>query len=290
MQVPANILVAASAILLMAVGFVLAFNVTRFFHFAHGILFTAGAYAAFALHRAGGLPLIVSMFLGVAVTAVLGVLTELAVYRPLRGRGASAMVLLLASLGVYILLQNAISMAFGDKTQTLRSADVGQGIVICGAKMTCVQFATIGVTLVLLIAVALLLSRTKVGRAMKAVANDSQLAAVSGIESNRVILWTFALGSALAGAAGILVALDLDMTPTMGMNALMLGVVAVIVGGVKSSPGIACGALLLAVAQQMAIWTLGSVWQDSVAFVVLLAFLVVWPEGFLGRRAKGIKV
>ena len=121
---------------------------------------------------------------------------------------------------------------------------------------------------------------------MRAVANNPELARISGIESDRVILSTFALGSALAGIAGILVALDVDMTPTMGMNALMMGVVAVIVGGVGSIPGVALAALLLGMAQHLGVWYISSQWQDAIAFVILLTFLLFRPEGFMGKRVK----
>ena len=128
------------------------------------------------------------------------------------------------------------------------------------------------------------------GKAMRAVANDPELANISGIDSNRVILLTFAIGSALAGIAGILVALDVDMTPTMGMNALMMGVVAVIIGGVGSIPGVALGALLRGTAQHLGVWEISSKWQDAIAFIILFIFLLLKPEGFLGKKARKEKI
>lgn len=121
-------------------------------------------------------------------------------------------------------------------------------------------------------------------------ANYSELANASGIESDKVILLTFALGSALAGIAGILFALDMDMTPTMGMNALLMGVVAVIIGGVGSIPGIALGALLIGMAQQFGVWKIGSQWQNAIAFVVLLIFLLFRPQGFFGKKIKKVSI
>ena len=103
-------------------------------------------------------------------------------------------------------------------------------------------------------------------------------------------MWTFAIGSALAGIAGILVALDVDMTPTMGMNALMMGVVVVIIGGVGSIPGIALGALLLGFAQHFGVWKISSQWQDTIAFVILILFLLFRPQGFLGKKVKKVSI
>jgi branched-chain amino acid transport system permease protein len=261
-------ILAASEITIVAIGFAIVFRTTRFFHFAHGVVFTAGAYFTFLFKTWLGFPLSISILLA------------------LRRKGASPLILLLASLGMYIVLQNVISMVFGDDTKTIRSGPVKEGLNVFGARITPIQILIICVSVVLVIAVALLLKKTKMGKAMRAVANDPQLASVSGIDSDRVILWTFAVGSALAGVAGILVALDVDMTPTMGMNALMMGVVAVIVGGVGSIPGVALGALLLGMAQHLGVWYISSKWQDAIAFIILAIFLLFRPQGFLGRRIK----
>jgi branched-chain amino acid transport system permease protein len=286
MQIAANALVTANTILLVAVGFALIFGIVRFFHFAHGIVFTAGAYLAFVFHSWAGLPLIAAVIMAVVGAAVIGCAIEIAVYRPLRRKAASPLILLLASLGVYVVLQNLISIVCGDDTKQLRSSEIPEAINILGARITWVQSAMIAVTAVLVATLALLVRKTKLGQAMRAVADDPQLASVSGIESDRVVVWTLAISSALAAVAGILVALDVDMTPTMGMNPLMLGVVAVIVGGVRGIPGIVLAALLLACAQQATVWVFGSAWQDAVAFLVLLVFLLVRPQGVLGGGAQ----
>jgi branched-chain amino acid transport system permease protein len=125
---------------------------------------------------------------------------------------------------------------------------------------------------------------------MRAVASDSELAKLSGIKSDRIILISFAIGSALAGIAGILVALDVDMTPTMGMNMLLMGVVAMIIGGVGSIRGIVLGSLLLATAQNLAVWYISSQWMDASAFVLLLIFLLFKPEGFMGKKIRRAEV
>ena len=196
------------------------------------------------------------------------------------------MVLLLASLGIYIVLQNVISMVFGDDTKRIRLGEVREGIDILGARITPVQVGIIVTSVILMLFVWAFLKWSKMGKAMRAVVNDSELADISGIDSNRIIILAFAIGSALAGIAGILVALDIDMTPTMGMNALMMGVVAVIIGGVGSIPGVALGALLLGLAQHLGVWKISSQWQDAIAFVILFVFLLFKPEGFFGKKVK----
>jgi len=285
-----NSLIASYIYFLMALGFTVIYRTVRFFHFAHAIVFTTGAYFTFLFSRWLGLPLWISIIFAIAASTVLGCLMEFLIYRPLRNRGSSGLVLLLASLGMYILLQNVVSMAFGDETRSIRTGPVQEGINILGARITPIQIVTIVVSISLAVGLWLFLRVTRIGKSMRAVANDPELANISGIHSNRIILWAFTVGSALAGLAGILVALDVDMTPTMGMNALMMGVVVVIIGGVSSIPGIAAGALLLALAQHLGAWYIGSEWQEAIAFVVLVLFLVIRPEGFMGRKIKSATV
>jgi branched-chain amino acid transport system permease protein len=270
----------------MALGFAFIYQVSRFFHFAHGVVFTAGAYFTFLFRVWFDFPLVFSILIAIALCIILGCLMEIFIYRPLRHKNASYLILLIASLGIYIVLQNILSMVFGDDTKTIRSGMVEEGIHFIGARITPIQITIIGLSLLLLVSCFLFLKHTKIGRAMRAVANDPELARVAGIKSDKVILLTFALGSALAGIAGILVSLDVDMTPTMGMNALMMGVVAVIIGGAGSIPGVALGALLLGMAQHLGIWKISSQWQDAIAFVILLIFLLFRPQGFLGKKVK----
>lgn len=112
------------------------------------------------------------------------------------------------------------------------------------------------------------------------------LAEVSGVSRDRVVLYSFGVGSALAGLAGTLVAMDVGMTPAMGLNALMMSVVATVVGGVRSVSGVTLGAVFLSLAQHLGAWKISSRWQDAIAFVILLAFLLVRPEGVLGKKVR----
>lgn len=286
MQIAINILFSASNILLVAIGFSLIFTVSRFFHFAHAVVFTAAAYLTFLFKVWIGLPFLLAVPLALLSTALLGSLIELSFYRPLRRKRASSLILLLASLGIYIVLQNVISILFGDDTKVIRSAAVRKTVEIFGASITSVQIVTIFTAIAALIALSLFLKRTKTGRAIRAVASDFELAMVSGIDSDKVVLWVFAIGSFLAGLAGILVAFDVDMTPTMGMQPLMLAIVAVLVGGMRSAVGIALASLILAMFQQLGAWKLGTQWQDATALVILLGFLLLKPEGVLGKKVK----
>ena len=289
-QLLLNALLAGSIYILIAVSFSLIYQTTRFFHFAHAVVFTSGAYFTYLFHKLFHLPIFLAIPMAIVLAAVVGCGMEVLIYKPLRRKNASPMVLLLASLGLYIVLQNTISMVFGDDTKSIRSGVVKEGLPVFGARITPIQIIIIITSVILVVVVALWLKKSRTGKGMRAVANDSELAEISGIDADKVVLWTFAVGSALAGVAGILVSLDVDMTPTMGMNALMMGVVVVIIGGVGSISGVACGAILLGLAQHLGVWKISSQWQDAIAFVILFVFLMFRPQGFLGRKVKKVEV
>lgn len=285
-----NSIISASTIILMAVSFGLIFRVVHFFHFSHAIFFVIAPYFMFIFSKCLGIPFFVVFPLAIILCILLAYLINVFIYSPLKYRGSLSLVLLLASMGVYIALQNIISMFLGDETRSIRTGTVREGINFFGTRITPIQIVTICVSIALVIALSIFLKKTSIGKAMRAVASDPVLANVSGINSNRVILWTFVIGSALAGLAGILLALDIDMTPTMGMHALLMGIVAVIIGGVNSIGGIALGALLLATAQHFGAWYFGSQWQDAIVFIILVLFLLFKPEGFFGKKVKSATV
>ena len=285
-QLLINAIIAGSVYALVGLGFSLIFSCVRFFHFAHAIIFTLGAYLSLAFCRSLGLPMACAVAMSVMCCILIGSGIDCILYRPLRRRGASSLILLLASLGLYVVVQNVISLIFGDDSKTIRFGLIQEGYALLGARITWIQLVTIVISATLIIALAVFLRATRIGRAIRAVASDPILADISGIDSDRVITICFVVGSVYAAIAGVLTAFDVDMSPTMGMNALMMGVVAAIIGGIGSVYGVAVGALLLGVARHLGIWHLGSQWQEAIAFIILLAFLLVWPEGVSGRKVK----
>lgn len=289
-QILLNTIVVCFSYSLIACGFSIVYSTTRFIHFTQGIAFTLSPYCAYLLTSKVGLPVIYSILLAVLFTTIVGMLIEVLAYRPLRRKGSSLLMLLLSSLGIYIILQNLISLIFGDDTKSLRTGDVSVGMEFLGARITTVQVVIIVTSIFLLLSCWALMKYTRIGATMRAVAANPELAFVTGIDTDKVILFTFAIGSALAGIAGILISFDTDMTPTMGMNALMMGVVAIIIGGVGSIPGAALGAFLLAFAQNFGVWKISSQWQDAIAFIVLLLFLLLRPQGFFGKKIRKAEV
>lgn len=280
MQIGINILYSASIILLAGLGFVLIYRVTRFFHFAHAFFVSLSPYLALVLVQRAGLSLLAAIPVAVVFSAALACCLDLSVYRPLRRRGATPLVLLLASLGSYMALQNLVSMVFGDATKMLTASGGISSWHIVGTRVAPIQAVTLLVAVVTVTGTGIFLGHTEAGKRIRAVADNQVLAEISGLAAERVILQAFAIGTLPAAALGILLAVDVGMTPTMGMMPLMLGVVAAVVGGTSRVCGIVIGALLIATCQQLAVWFLGARWQEAAAFAVLLVFLIVRRDAF----------
>lgn len=284
-QLIANGMIVGSIYGLVALGFGLIYSTTRFFHFAHAAIFTVGAYLTYSGWLLG-LSLTAAIPLAIGGAAILGSLLEVGVYRPLRRNGASSLVLLLASLGLLIIIQNAISLIFGDDTKTMRGSVVAEGLSVFGAIVTPIQITTIAVSVLLSALCWFFIGYSSKGKRISAVANDPELSRIVGIDSDGVILLAVALGSALAAVAAIFIALDTDMTPMMGFSALLMGVAAAIVGGIGSIPGSMLGGLLIGLAQHLGVWKLPTQWQDAIVFLILILFLLLRPQGFLGKPLR----
>ena len=180
--------------------------------------------------------------------------------------------------------QNLIQLAYGTQSLTLRTEVVKEGRSILGAIITDTQLLIIVTSLVLTGAVWLFVNKTRFGKSMRAVADDPLAANVVGISPEWVILVSFAVGSALAGTAGVLVSLETSLDPTMGFNAMLKGIIAAIIGGFGSIPGAALGGLLLGLAENVGVWKVSGVWKDAIAFGVLILFVLARPQGILGRK------
>ena len=249
-----------------------------------------GAYFLYLLVIILNIPFSLAIIISVFLVAILGILNNQYIYKPIRKIGGTPLILLIASLGVYVILQNMISLFFGDDTKSVRSGVVKEGLEFFGARITPIQIVIIISGILLTILTWLFLRYTKSGKASRAVANNPNLSEIYGINKEKIYNFVFAYGSALAAIAGILSALDTDMTPTMGFRPLMMGVIIMIIGGVGSIPGVVLGALLLGFSQNIAAWYLPSQWQDAIAFAIMLIFLLFRPQGFFGKPLKKAEV
>lgn len=289
-QLLLNGIVSGSAFALIGLSFYIIYAPAKFLHFTHGAVYAVAAYATLAALTWMRLPLLIAVALGGVMAIVLGCVCEFCLYRPLRYRGASGLVAMLASLGAYVVLQNGISLLFGDDVKSLSLGEVTEGTRVFGARLASAQIAIVVGCACAFALSRLVLTHTEFGKALRAVTSDSELASIRGVDVARTTLGAFAFGSGLVGLAGVLVGLDVGLTPTMGLNALMMGIVAMIAGGTRSPIGILLGGLMLGFAQSLGVWKIGSQWQDSIAFVILVAFVLLRPQGVLGRLPKKSRV
>lgn len=284
-QFLANGIVAGCAYALVALGFGLIYNTTRIFHFAHGAIYTLSAYLFYTFLNLWNFPLPVALALTLGLTAVLGILIDEIIYRPLEARGSSLLIQLLSSLGLYIVIINFIAMIYGNETKVL-SPGVQPTYSFGTVILTRIQLATALSFVVLFGALAVVLRKTRLGKVIRAMRDNPELVSVMGINPQSVRRIVFAIGSALAAVAAILMGLDVGMDPHIGMAAILNGAVAIIIGGVGIFEGAALGALLLGLLQSLAVWQASARWQDTVTFLVLILFLLFRPEGILGMRRR----
>ncbi|MEW6607723.1 MAG: branched-chain amino acid ABC transporter permease [bacterium] len=287
-----NGIIAGSIYALIALGFTVIYRTVKFFHLAHGVVYTAGAYFAYTfLNSLTHQPinsltiLLLSFFLSICLSALLGISIDRLVYYPLRKQNASNLIFLIASFGVFIFLQNLIQLIYGAQILTIRTGPVKEGHHFIGAVITDIQITILVVSVILMILLWLFIQKTKLGKATRAVADDSIAANVVGINPERIILTSFAIGSTLAGAAGILISYETNIEPTMGFTAILKGIIASIIGGIGSIPGAVLGGFFLGLAENLGIWKIQAGWKDAIAFAILIIFLLVRPWGILGTKS-----
>lgn len=287
-QLLINILLTASIYLLIAISYYVIYTASKEFNLSHAATICIAPYFLYCFQFQLGINVIISVLMCVVFSIAIGVIPELCIYKPLRKNNIKSYLILLSSLGFYVILQNAISLVWGDNTKSIRTGETEVGHHFFGAYITDIQIITIITCLILFVTCSFFLKYHKIGRNIRAVSSNSELSIIVGINSDKVILLAFGIGSALAAVAGILVAFDTDMTPTMGFNLLLYGVVAMIIGGIGSTWGLAGGALLLAAAQHLAAYYISSQWMDAVAYIILILFLLWKPLGLSGKRLKKI--
>jgi len=285
-QLLLNGIIAGSIYALIAIGFTVIYRTVKFFHFAHGIVYTSAAYFAYTLIISLNLNFILSFFLSIILAAFIGIAIDRLVYFPLREQHASNLIFLLASFGIFIFLQNLIQLIYGAQILTIRITPIKEGHHFLGAVITDIQIIILVVSILLMIIIWQFIQKTKLGKAMRAVSDDPTAANVVGINPEKTILASFAIGSALAGAAGILISFETNIEPTMGFTAILKGIIASIVGGIGSIPGAVLGGFFLGLAENLGIWKISAGWKDSIAFVILIIFLLIRPWGFLGKKTE----
>ncbi len=287
-QLAINGLSLGSIYVLLGISWGLIFAVTRTFHFAHGATFVVASYAAYSLQQMG-LPLILAALGSLLAAALFGMALEGFLYRYLRKSFATHLVIFVAALGTLITVENLVAMGFGTDTKPLEGFPIK--VIKIGQvgfnNLNIVMFITAGLFLA---ALMLYLHRTKTGKALRAVISNPEMAEVIGIDVRKYFLIAFGLGSLLVAPAAVLVTIERGATPDLGHWAILYAFMPVIIGGIGSLPGAALAALIVGLAESIGIWKISSQWQVGIAFVVLVAVLLLKPTGLFGFRVYRGKI
>tara|TARA_B100002003_G_scaffold249192_1_gene284823 strand:+ start:907 stop:1791 length:885 start_codon:yes stop_codon:yes gene_type:complete len=287
-QLFVNGLIAGSIYALVASGFSLIYATNRFMHFAHGATVAIGGYLLFALFNLLGLPFFLAALGTIVLTALFGLGMNRLIYIPLQRRKGSNIVLLIASLALLTLFNNVIMIAFGPGVKSIGWLETKTGMSIGGAIITPLQIWIVAISVVLMILLHLFMKKTKLGRDMRAVANNKELASIAGINPIKISDYSFMIGSAIAGIAGILIGLEQNLFPTMSTMLIIKGFTGAVVGGITSVPGAVVGSYVVGVVENIGILWLPSGYKDAISFGLLFAFLLWKPTGIFGLN-KGVK-
>jgi branched-chain amino acid transport system permease protein len=282
-QLFVNGLIAGAIYSLVAAGFSLIFSTCKFIHFAHGATIAFSGYILYLLFSVFELNFWFSVILAIIFAGFFGFLINATVYKKLRKRKASSLILLIASFALLILFESLILLFFGADIKTIGFIKIAKGLEILGAVITPLQIVIIITSFILLVLLFFLMKKTKIGKIMRAVADNKEMAEILGICSERIYGYSFILGSAIAGIAGILVALEQNLEPTMGTNLMIKGFTGAIIGGIDSVFGAILGSFLLGFAENFGIWFLPSGYKDAIAFSILFIFLLFRSRGIMGK-------
>jgi branched-chain amino acid transport system permease protein len=304
LQLIADGIVIGSVIALGAVGLTLAYSILRFANFAHGEYLTWGAYLAWTALLgftavlgpmvplepfSFGWPLLLALLIGAVVTAVLALVLDALLFRRLRRHG-NAITLIMASFGAALVLRNMLQFIYGAVPEYY-SREIQVSIrlvprdVLGGLRITPDQLFVLGLTAAMVVGLHLFLTRTTLGKAMRATSLNPQLARVTGIDVDRVIRATWIIGAVLAAVAGVFSGLTVQLRPQLGFDLLLPLFAAAILGGIGSVYGAVAGGLIVGLAESLSVPLIGAEYRAATAFVVLIAILLVRPTGLFGEKA-----
>ena len=276
---------------LIALGYTMVYGVLRLINFAHGDVYMLGAYTGYYLSRKlkGDEPSLIGALLvmlgAMLVCAIVGVIIERFAYRPVRR--AARLTLLITAIGVSLFIENGAQLVFGPDPKFFPSLAPRADFIVGGVRLTSEQLTVIAVSVVIMLLLRIFILKTRTGKAMRAVSFNLDAAKLMGISTDRIIAITFALGSALAAAAGVLIGMQIPkIDPLMGIIYGLKAFVAAVLGGIGNVPGAVLGGLLIGTSEVMVVGYLSSTYRDAIAFGILILVLLLRPQGILGRAQK----
>jgi branched-subunit amino acid ABC-type transport system permease component len=267
---------------LFAMGLTLIYGVLNFVNFAHGELIMWGAYFLyFLMGKPFGLPLPIALIPALLLTILLGIGMDRFVFKPLRT--ANRLTLLIAALGLSFLLRNGAQFLWGAELRTY-GFEIKRGLRILGISITLNQVAIILTSIVCIVFVYLLFHRSRLGKSMRAVSDNLELARVVGIDSKHAIQFAWVIASVLAGVSGILLALDTNLQPGMGLINLVKAFAATLLGGVGNIWGALLGGIVIGLAENLGVLVISPGYKDAIAFGIMVLMLLIRPSALLGRQ------
>lgn len=279
-----NGLTLGSTYSLIALGYTMVYGILELINFAHSEIYMVGAFVGLAMVTVYKLPFAVALVAGMLGSCLLGIIIEKAAYKPLRNSNRIAP--LISAIGVSIFLQNAALMIAGPQARSFPSGLNIRTLSVGSVHISTLQLLILVISIVLMVGLQFLIQNTKLGQAMRATAQDKEVAQLMGIKIDSIITFTFAIGSALGGAAGVLVGVYFDsVDPTMGFFPGLKGFVAAVLGGIGNIPGAMLGGLILGLVEMIGAVYM-SRYKDAIAFAVLIIILLVKPTGLLGRNVQ----
>jgi neutral amino acid transport system permease protein len=265
-----------------AVGLTLVYGILKLVNFAHGDFLTFGAYMAYLVNVTWGLPLVAAIFWAMVMTAVLGVILERVMWRPMRARRAGLLQLLLMSIGLAFIIRAFVQYVWGTEIRTLE-VNVTDTVSFLGLTIGRTELVVIGIGFVVLLGIGLMLRMTLLGKQMRALSDDIELAETTGIDTSRVILYTWIFAGALAGLAGVLSGATTNLRPELGFELLLPIFAAVVLGGIGDAFGALAGGIILGLVIEWSTLFFDARWKVTVGFVALIIVLIVRPQGIFGR-------
>ncbi|MEG2395275.1 MAG: branched-chain amino acid ABC transporter permease, partial [Ruthenibacterium sp.] len=272
---------------IIALGYTMVYGIARMLNFAHGDIIMIGSYVVFVVMSTLGFPAIVAIFISVIVCTLLGITIERVAYKPLRM--APSLAVLITAIGISYLLQNIALLIWGSSPKSFTSVIKMEPVKLFDGQLviTGETIVTLTVSAIIMIALTLFVNHTKLGRAMLAVSEDRGAAQLMGINVNGTISLTFAIGSALAAIAGVLLCSAYPtLQPTTGAMPGIKAFVAAVFGGIGSLPGAMLGGILLGIIESLGKAYISSQMADAIVFAVLIVVLLVKPTGILGKKTN----
>ena len=270
---------------LVALGYTMVYGIIKLINFAHGDVYMIGAYTAFWVTTYMGFGFLPALITCMVVCGILGMLIERIAYKPLRG--APRITALITAIGVSYVIEYTTQFFMGTSVKTFPQVLPNESFQFGSIRISYMQMVIFAITILLMFLLTFIVQKTKIGRAMRAVSADEDAARLMGINVDTTISITFLLGSALAGAAGLLVGLYYNSaTPLMGMIPGLKAFIAAVFGGIGSIPGALIGGLFIGIAETMTVAYGSSLYRDAVVYAILIIVLIVKPSGLLGKNER----